>query len=197
VPVFWSGLLFLYLFAVKLQVFPVTGRLDPRTMPPEFHTGLFTVDALIDRNWPIFMEACTHLILPSLVLGWSVLGIVARVVRASMLDVLDQDFILMARAKGASEIRVLTNHALRNALVPVITIIAFSFAYLITGAVLTEAVFAWPGIGSYAVESARAIDYPAILGVTLIAGVSFLLTNLVADICYVIVDPRIRTGHQQ
>ena len=102
-------------------------------------------------------------------------GIISRLVRASMLDVLGQDFILTARAKGASELRVLLNHALRNALIPTLTIIGFSFAYLITGAVLTETIFSWPGIGSYAVDAARALDYPAIIGVTIVGGAAFLL----------------------
>jgi ABC-type dipeptide/oligopeptide/nickel transport system permease component len=105
-----------------------------------------------------------------------------------------QDFILMARAKGASETRVLTHHALRNALLPALTVIGFSFAYLITGAVLTETVFAWPGIGSYAVASARALDYPAIMGVILIAGLAFILANLLTDLSYLLANPRIRAA---
>ena len=119
-----------------------------------------------------------HLILPALVLGWTVMGIVSRLVRASMLDVLNQDYIVAARARGAGELRVLLNHALRNALVPTLTIIGFTFAYLITGAVLTEAIFSWTGIGSYAVDAARSLDYPAIMGVTIVGGAAFLLTNL-------------------
>ena len=109
-----------------------------------------------------------------------------------MLDVLGQDYILMARAKGASSKRVLFHHALRNALIPAITVIGYSFAFLITGAVLTETIFSWPGIGSYAVDSARALDYPAIMGVTMLGGAAFLLTNLLTDLTYVLVDPRIK-----
>jgi peptide/nickel transport system permease protein len=120
------------------------------------------------------------------------MGIISRLVRASMLDVLNQDYILAARAKGASEPRVLVNHALRNALIPTLTIVGFSFAYLITGAVLSEAIFSWPGMGSYAVDAARNLDYPAIMGVTIVGGTAFLLTNLVTDIAYAFVDPRIR-----
>ena len=194
VPVFWSGLLMLYVFSVVLGVLPGPGRLDPRLTAPPGVTGFYTVDALLAGDWPAFLDALRRLVLPATVLGWAVLGIITRLVRASMLDVLGQDYILAARAKGAGERRVLFNHALRNALVPTLTIIGFSFAYLITGAVLTEAVFSWPGIGSYAVDAARSLDYPAIMGVTIIGGAAFLLTNLATDIAYVLVDPRVKLG---
>ncbi|WP_340110522.1 ABC transporter permease [Pikeienuella sp. HZG-20] len=191
-PVFWSGLILLYLFSVKFGVLPGAGRLGAREAAPPFVTGMFTIDALLAGNWAQFREALSHLILPALVLGWAVTGIISRLVRASMLDVLAQDYILTARSKGASETRVLVNHALRNAMIPALTIIGFSFAYLITGAVLTETVFSWPGIGSYAVESARALDHPAIVGVTLIGAIAFLLSNLLTDIAYAFANPRIR-----
>lgn len=194
VPVFWSGLIFLFIFSVQLDWLPGPGRLDTRSAPPPHVTGFFTVDALVAGDFATFREALVHLILPALVLGWAVMGIISRLVRASMLDVLNQDYVLMARAKGASESRVLINHALRNALIPTLTIIGFSFAYLITGAVLTETIFSWPGIGSYAVDSARSLDYPAIMGVTMIGGTAFLLTNLVTDIAYALVDPKIKLG---
>jgi ABC-type dipeptide/oligopeptide/nickel transport system permease component len=164
-PVFWSGLALLSIFSVELGVLPGPGRLDPRSAPETPITGLYTLDALLRGN---------------------------LLVRASMLDVLNQDYILMACSKGASDKRVLFNHALRNALIPAITVIGYSFAFLITGAVLTETIFSWPGIGSYAVESARALDYPAIMGVTMLGGAAFLLTNLVTDLTYVLVDPRIK-----
>jgi len=179
---------------VKFHILPGPGRLDARTVPPEFVTGLFTVDALLAGDLAKFCEAVTHLILPSIVLGWAVMGIISRLVRSSMLDVLSKDYIVMARSKGATEMRVLLNHALRNALIPAITIIGFSFAYLITGAVLTETIFSWPGIGAYAVESARSLDYPAIMGVTMVGGAAFLLTNLLTDLAYVKADPRIKLG---
>jgi peptide/nickel transport system permease protein len=168
IPVFWSGLILLYLFSVKLGWLPGPGRLDARTAAPPFVTGMNTVDALLAGDLRTFSNALQHLVLPAFVLGWAVMGIISRLVRASMLDVLSQDYILAARAKGAGEARVLMHHALRNAMIPTLTIIGYSFAYLITGAVLTETIFAWPGIGSYAVDSARTLDYPAIIGVTLI-----------------------------
>jgi peptide/nickel transport system permease protein len=191
-PVFWSGLILLYIFSVVLGWLPGPGRLDPRSMPPEAVTGFLTIDTLVAGDLAAFGDALHHLILPALVLGWTVMGIVSRLVRGSMLDVLSQDYIVAARARGAGELRVLLNHALRNALVPTLTIIGFTFAYLITGAVLTETIFSWPGIGSYAVDAARNLDYPAIIGVTIVGGTAFLLSNLATDIAYAFADPRIR-----
>lgn len=191
-PVFWSGLILLFVFWYTLGMLPGPGRLDTRTMAPPYVTGFYTIDSLLAGNISVFAESVAHLILPACVLGWVVMGIISRQVRASMLDVLNQDYILAARAKGASEPRVLVNHALRNALIPTLTIVGFSFAYLITGAVLSEAIFRWPGMGSYAVDAARNLDYPAIMGVTIVGGTAFLLTNLVTDIAYAFVDPRIR-----
>ncbi|WP_142781827.1 ABC transporter permease [Agrobacterium sp. T29] len=191
-PVFWSGLIGLYFFSIYFKVLPGPGRLDARATPPEFVTGFFTVDTLIAGDFAKFGQVVWHLILPSIVLGWAVMGIISRMVRASMLEVLTKDYILMARSKGASQMRVLLKHALLNALIPTITIIGFSFASLITGAVLTETIFSWPGIGSYAVGSARALDYPAIMGVTMVGGMAFLLANLITDIAYVKADPKMR-----
>lgn len=191
-PVFWSGLILLYIFSVVLGWLPGPGRLDARSAAPVAVTGFLTIDSLLAGDVARFGEALHHLLLPAVVLGWTVMGIVSRLVRASMLDVLGQDYITAARARGAGELRVLLNHALRNALVPTLTIIGFTFAYLITGAVLTETIFSWPGIGSYAVDAARSLDYPAIIGVTIVGGVAFLLSNLVTDIAYAFADPRIR-----
>jgi ABC-type dipeptide/oligopeptide/nickel transport system permease component len=191
-PAFWSGLIFLYAFTVALDWLPGVGRIDARLIPPPVRSGLMTVDALLEGDLALFRNALAHLILPATVLGWAEMGLISRMVRANMLDVLNQDFVLLARAKGAGEGRVLIRHALRNALIPTLTIIAFSLAYLITGAVLTETIFSWPGIGTYAVDSARSLDHPAIIGVSIIGGVSVLLINFVTDLVYVIVEPRIR-----
>jgi peptide/nickel transport system permease protein len=191
-PVFWSGLILLFVFSVKIGVFPGPGRLDARTTPPPAVTGFHTVDSLLSGDIPLFFESLHHLALPAFVLAWSVIGIIVRLVRSSLLDVLGQDYIRTARAKGAGETRVMLNHALRNALIPTLTIIGFSFAYLITGAVLTETVFSWPGIGSYAVSSARSLDFPGIIGVTLIGSVAFLTANLLTDIAYAFANPRVK-----
>lgn len=192
IPVFWSGLILLFIFSVELGWLPGPGRLDARTAAPPFVTGMYTIDALLAGDLETLLEALHHLLLPAFVLGWAVMGIISRLVRASMLDVLNQEYILTARAKGASERRVLVRHALRNALIPTLTIIGFSFAYLITGAVLTETIFSWPGIGSYAVDSARSLDYPAIIGVTIVGATGFLLANLVTDLAYAVANPRIK-----
>ncbi|HEV7416486.1 MAG TPA: ABC transporter permease [Tianweitania sediminis] len=193
-PVFWSGLVVLFVFSVQLGWLPGPGRIDSRAVAPPFVTGFFTVDTLLAGDWAGFRSVLLHLILPASVLGWTVTGIVSRMVRASMLDVLSQEYILAARAKGASPVRVLLHHALRNAMLPTLTIIGFSFAYLITGAVLTEAIFAWPGIGSYAVAAARGLDHPAIIGVTIVGGAAFLISNLLTDLAYAFVDPRVKLG---
>lgn len=193
-PIFWSGLIMLYIFSVQLKWTPGTGRLDARTTPPAEVTGFYTVDALLAGDWPLFVQALSHLALPAFVLGWSVIGIVARLVRSSLLEALGQDYVRTARAKGAPERVVLINHALRNALIPVLTVLGFTFAYLITGAVLTEAIFSWPGIGSYAVAAARSLDYPAIGGVTIVGATAFLLANLATDIAYAWANPRIEVS---
>lgn len=191
-PVFWSGLILLFIFSVKLGWVPGPGRIDARSTPPANVTGFYTVDSLLAGDIPLFLDSLHHLILPAIVLAWSVVGIIARLVRSSLLDVLGQDYIRTARAKGAGEPRVLVHHALRNALIPALTIIGFSFAYLITGAVLTETVFSWPGIGSYAVSSARSLDFPGIIGVTLVGSLAFLTANLLTDIAYAFANPRVK-----
>lgn len=191
-PVFWSGLILLLILSTKWQLLPGPGRLDPRTLPPTHYTGFFTVDSLLSGNFELLGQSLRHLVLPAFVLGWGVMGTISRIVRASMLDVLSQDYIRTARAKGARESVVLIRHALRNALLPTITITGFSVAYLITGAILVEQIFSWPGIGSYAVGAAESLDYPAIAGVTILGGAAFLLTSLVTDLAYAVADPQIR-----
>tara|TARA_B100000378_G_scaffold257403_1_gene235789 strand:+ start:574 stop:1584 length:1011 start_codon:yes stop_codon:yes gene_type:complete len=191
-PIFWSALIMLYIFSVQLDWLPGPGRLDARTLPPPTITGFYTIDSLLSGEFATFREALTRLFLPSLILGWTVIGVVTRMVRSNMLDVLTQDYIVAARARGARDTRVMLHHALRNALIPTLTILGFTFAYLITGAVLTETIFSWPGIGSYAVASTKTLDYPAIIGVTIIGGLGFLISNMVTDIAYLIVDPRVK-----
>jgi peptide/nickel transport system permease protein len=192
VPIFWMGLALLFIFSVHFQILPGPGRIDPRISPPPVVTGFMTIDTLLAGNFAGFKDALAHLVLPSIVLGWTVAGTISRLVRANMLEVMEREFILTARAKGAGEMRVVLRHAFRNILVPVLTVISYSFAYLMTGAVLTEAVFGWPGVGSYAVTAARSLDFPAIIGVTIVGGVVFLITNLLTDIAYVLANPRVR-----
>jgi peptide/nickel transport system permease protein len=191
-PAFWAGLLVLYIFYARLGWLPGPGRLDPRAVAPPRVTGFLTIDSVLDGNWSALWGTIRHLVLPASVLGWGVTGIVTRLVRASLLDELGSDYVRTARAMGIPERSVIASQALRNAMLPTITIAGFSFAYLITGAVLVETIFSWPGVGSYAVDAARRLDYPAIMGVSLVGGIAFLLTNLATDVAYAIADPRIR-----
>ena len=191
-PAFWAGLLVLYVFYARLGLLPGPGRLDPRAAEPARITGLFTVDAMLHGDTSQFTSAVKHLILPASVLGWGVVGIVSRLVRASLLDEFSMEYVKVARAMGLRERTVVNTHALRNALLPTITIVGFLFAFLITGAVLTEKIFSWPGVGSYAVDASRKLDFPAVIGVTILGGVAFLLTNLITDVLYGLTDPRIR-----
>ncbi|MDA0350622.1 MAG: ABC transporter permease [Chloroflexi bacterium] len=193
-PVFWTGLILLYIFFTQLGIAPGPGRIDLRATPPNGVTGLYTVDAVLAGDFGQAWDALRHLMLPAFVLGWAVLGIIARMVRASMLEVLNQDYIRTARAKGLTGRQVIFTHALRNALIPTVTILGLSLAALLTGAVLTETVFAWPGLGSYAVESTRGLDLPAVMGVAIFGGAMFVIANLAIDISYGIIDPRIRVS---
>ena len=154
--------------------------------------SFYTIDSLLTGDFATFKDSVLHLVLPASVLGWGVVGIVSRLVRASLLDEFSMEYVRVARAMGLRERTVVNTHALRNALLPTITIVAFTFAFLLTGAVLTETVFSWPGVGSYAVSASRKLDFPAIIGVTILGGVAFLITNLVSDIAYALADPRIR-----
>lgn len=191
-PVFWTALALLFLFYARLSWLPGPGRLPSRATPPDKITGLYTVDSLLHGQWSLFGQAVAHLALPSFVLGWAVMGSVSRLVRASMLDEFHADYVRTARSKGLLERVVMRRHVLRNAMLPILTILGFSFATLLTGAVLTETIFEWNGVGSYAVASTRVLDYPAINGVCLFGGVVFLLTNLVTDVFYGLADPKIR-----
>jgi peptide/nickel transport system permease protein len=152
------------------------------------------VDTLLAGDAERFTSALRHTILPALVLGWFILGIVSRTTRAALLEVLDTDYVRTARAKGLGEQVVVGVHALRNALIPVVTVTALNFAGVLSGAVLTETVFSWPGIGRYAVTAAVRLDYPAILGVTMVTAIIYLVVNLIADVIYGLLDPRIRVG---
>lgn len=193
-PVFWTGLILLYLFFTQFEIAPGPGRIDLRALPPEHITGLYTVDSLLAGDFGQAGDALHHLMLPAFVLGWAVMGIIARMVRASMLDVLNQDYIRTARAKGLTARQVIFTHALRNALIPTVTILGLSLAALLTGAVLTETIFSWPGLGSYAVEATRTLDLPAVMGVAIFGGGMFVMANLVIDVSYGIIDPRIRVS---
>ncbi|MBA3399641.1 MAG: ABC transporter permease [Acidimicrobiia bacterium] len=191
-PVFWLGLIMLYVLYARLGWFPGPGRLPSRTGAPSHVTGMYTIDSLIAGDFGLAWRCLRQLMLPAFVLGWSLMGIVSRLVRAAMLDELHADYVRTARAKGLGEGVVMRSHVLRNALTPVITIMGLSLGVLLTSAVLTETVFTWNGIGSYAVESTKRLDYPAINGVCILGGVIFLFSSLFADVLYAAVDPKIR-----
>jgi len=194
VPVFWLGLIALQVFYAQLRILPGPGRLDTRLTAPPFRTGLYTIDSLLAGRLDLFFNALAHLILPGIVLGSYAMGIIARMTRSSLLEVLSLDYIRTARAKGVSERRVVLGHALRNAMIPTVTVVGLTFGSLLAGAVLTETIFAWPGIGRYAVQAATNLDLPAVLGVTLLIAVVYVVVNMITDILYGVLDPRIRVG---
>lgn len=193
-PVFWWGLLLVLLFYRELGWLPAQGRFDPFLDPPPAYTGLHLIDALLSRDWQALVIACRYLVLPAFTLGSVQLALVARMVRTGMLDVLREEFVRTARAKGLTEPAVVFRHALKNATVPALTAVGLAFGELLGGAVLTETIFGWPGMGKYAVDSIGSLDYPAILGFTLVVGAGFALINLAVDLLYAVVDPRIRYG---
>lgn len=191
-PPFWSGLVFLYIFYYLLHILPGPGRLDPQIVTPEIHTGMLMIDSLMARDFTAFFNTLSHLVLPALILGWFSLALIARITRASLMEVLQMDYIRTARAKGLHSHQVIVVHAIRNALIPTITIMGLEVAWLLTGSIMTEIIFAWPGIGRYAVESARNLDYPAVMGTTLLVAVIYMVCSLFVDIAYGVVDPRMR-----
>ena len=190
-PTFWLAFIMLALFYGGLQIAPGPGRLDPIAFPPPTVTGLYLVDTALAGDWAAFRDALAHLVLPSLVLAAATLGLLTRTTRASMLESMQQDYVRMARAKGLSERRVVLGHVLPNALIPVVTLGGLAYANLLTGAVMTETVFSWPGLGRYTFTSAAALDFPAIMGITLIVAVTYLVINLLIDISYALMDPRV------
>lgn len=192
VPVFWFGLIMLYVFFYRLHWFPGPGRLDVGMQPPPTITGMVTVDALLQGDWDVFWAALKRLILPAIVLGAFAMGIIARMLRSSLIATMNEDYVRTARAKGIQEQRVVAGHALRNALIPTITVLGLTTASLLAGAVLTETIFSWPGLGNYAVSAAIKLDYPALLGITLVVAVFYVLINLIVDVVYGLLDPRIR-----
>jgi peptide/nickel transport system permease protein len=193
-PVFWLGLVALLIFYARLGWAPSPGQLSPRLARPPFVTGFVILDALLAGRGDAARDAIAHLALPALVLGSYSVGVITRVMRGSMLDVLGEDYVRTARAKGLPGGIVTVRHAARNALLPVLTVIGLSFGGLLSGAVVTESVFAWPGLGSYAFRSATSLDFPAIMGVGIIVASVYVLVNLLVDVAYAMVDPRIRMG---
>lgn len=191
-PTFWLAFMMLAIFYGGLGWAPGPGRIDPIAFPPEGPTGLFLFDSLWSGDWESFQDSLAHLVLPSIVLAAATIGLITRTTRAAMLDSLQQDYVRVSRAKGLHEWTIILRHALPNALVPVVTLGGLAYAQLLAGAVMTETVFAWPGLGRYTFTSAAALDFPAIVGITLVVSLTFLLVNLAVDLSYAMLDPRVR-----
>jgi peptide/nickel transport system permease protein len=192
-PVFWLGIMLMMIFGVWLRWLPISGRIS---MMISFQriTGFYLLDSLIAGNFAAFFSSLRYLILPSVALSTIPMATIARVTRSSMLEVLRQDFIRTERAKGLSERVVIYKHAVRNAMIPVITVIGLNFGLLLAGAILTETVFSWPGIGRYVVNAVYMRDYPVVQGCVLFFALMFVIVNLITDIVYVYIDPRIHYG---
>jgi peptide/nickel transport system permease protein len=214
-PVFWLGLMLAYLFGVLFKdtpfALPPSGRLTPGATPEPFFivwglvtegntasgmlvffSRIHTLNAILTLNWELFTDAVKHLILPALAVGTIPLAIIARMTRASLLEVLNQDYVRTARSKGMSEFVVVTKHALRNTLLPVVTIIGLNFGLVISGAVLTETIFGLTGVGRTLVDSITSRDYTLVQGFTVFIAVGFVIINMIVDILYGYLDPRIR-----
>ncbi|MCE5171958.1 ABC transporter permease [Paenibacillus profundus] len=192
-PVFWLGLLLILFFYSKLGIAPAPmGRIGGDILPPTNITGLYLVDSLLTADWVAFKQSLSHLLLPAICLSAGTMAIIARMMRSSMLEVIGQDYIRTARAKGLNERSVVYKHALVNASIPTVTMIGLQIGYLLGGAVITETIFAWPGVGSYVTESILATDYAPIQAFTLLSAVVYSCINLLVDMVYGLIDPRIR-----
>jgi len=192
-PVFWIGLMLLIIFAVNLRWLPVGGRIDPVTGAFfEPITRLYVVDTLLRRDPGAFLDVLRHLILPAVTLGLVVSGFIGRMSRTSMLEVLGREYVTAARAKGLQERVVVGKHALRNALIPIVTVVGLQFALLMGGAILTETVFSWPGVARYLLESIENRDFPAIQGTVVFIALFISVVNLIVDVLYARLDPRVR-----
>ena len=190
-PIFWLAMILVVIFGVNLELLPFPGRLDPTTGITAI-TGLVLVDSLLTLNFAGFWDGLLHLIMPALALGTIPMAVVMRMTRSSMLEVMGEDYVRTARAKGVVPWRVVFKHALRNAMLPTITVIGLQVGLLMGGAIITETIFSWPGIGLYAYDSISSRDYASIQGVVLYGALLFVLVNLVVDILYAVLDPRVR-----
>lgn len=191
-PIFWLGFMVLLVFYLYLNLFSGGGRISLFVSSPDRITGFFLLDSLLTGNWNAFKSSLNHMVLPAFTLTFTLIAIISRITRSSMLEVLDQDYIRTARSKGLSEKIVILKHCLKNALLPIITVAGILYGQLIGGLIVTEAVFNWPGVGRYMVDSILYLDFKPIMGFTIITAFAFVMINLVVDILYVFIDPRIR-----
>lgn len=193
-PSFWMALLLQWFVALRFGIVPISGRISHQVGAPDHVTGMYILDSILTGNLASIQSATLHIILPALCLSTGALATITRMTRSSLLEVLGHDYIRTARAKGLSERPVLMRHALRNAIMPTVTMLGLSFGFLLGGSVLIETIFDWPGIGLYAVNSALALDFMPIMGIAIVYGIVFSLVNLGVDILYGFIDPRIRYG---
>jgi peptide/nickel transport system permease protein len=193
-PVFWLALVAILLFYAHLGWAPPPGRLSANIIAPPAVTGFLLIDSLLAQRPDVAIDALQHLVLPAIVLSLHSLGVTTRMMRGSMLEVLGEDYVRTARAKGLREGIVVFRHAARNGLIPIITVVGVNFGRLLSGAVITETVFAWPGLGLYAFQSATSLDFPAIMGAGIVIATVYIFVNLLVDIAYAFVDPRIRVS---
>ncbi|MDC3412278.1 ABC transporter permease [Aquibacillus sp. 3ASR75-11] len=189
-PIFWLGLMMIWLFSVKLGILPASGRLS-NDVELNTITNFYLLDSILTGNWVAFKDVFTHLLMPGVALGTIPMAIIARMTRSSMLEVMKQDYIRTANAKGLARHLIVFRHALKNAFLPVLTVIGLQFGLLLGGAVLTETIFSWPGVGRYVYLAVLGRDYPVVQGAILIIAIIFVLVNLITDILYKYFDPRI------
>ncbi len=194
VPTFWVALLLQIIFYHRLHWLPGSGRVSPDVNPPPTVTHFYFFDSLLAGQWSTFVNVLEHLILPGLSLTLGVVGMTARIVRTSMLEVLSEDYMRTAVAKGLKPSRIFFRHSLRNALLPVVTILGLEFAWLAGGVFLVENIFSWPGVGRFAIQAIQGEDYNSIMGVTLAIAALYVAVNFVVDLAYMFLDPRIRLG---
>jgi peptide/nickel transport system permease protein len=190
-PLFWTGLLFQLVFFRLLGWFPADGRIDAQLSAPRRFTGMYTVDSLISGNWPLLWNALHHLILPAVALAVPSTALVARLMRTTTLETLGTDYVRTARSKGLRRSRVVIVHAVRNALLPITTVLGLQAGYLLSGAFLIEVIFNWPGIGLYTLNAVLFTDYNALMSVTLLVATIYVLVNLAVDALYTVLDPRV------
>jgi dipeptide transport system permease protein len=192
-PVFWWGLILIMAFSVGLEWTPVSGRVGIEFDIPTV-TGFMLVDSALSDEAGAFVSSLLHLVLPALVLGTIPMAVIARMTRSAMLEVLREDYMRTARAKGLAPARVIVNHGLRNALIPIITVLGLQVGSLLGGAVLTETIFSWPGIGKWLIDAIARRDYPVVQAGILVSALVFISVNLVVDLLYAVVNPRLRGG---
>lgn len=192
VPMFWLGIMLQILLAAKIHLLPIGGRLDTSVLPPAPITRFFLIDSLLTGNGKVFLNALQHILLPAFVLSFPALASITRINRAEMLEILHRDFILNEKAHGISDRLIVWKYALKNALIPTLTMIGLRYGWMLGGTILVETVFDWPGIGQYAVAAAVYSDFQPVMGVTIILGLNFMVANLLVDLGYGFLDPRVR-----